>query len=223
MRIVLSKRLKKVASMVTGNSIADVGCDHGKLGAYLYQNKKINKVINMDISKASLDKADELMSSFKECETICRVSDGCDALNDNEVDTLVMAGLGGTEIAIILKRAFAENKKYKRYVLSPNRHPEKVRKVLLENGYGIVEDAMVKEGGIYYVVFASEKGAKIPSNNEIYYGINFRTDPVFKEYCINRLEHLNTLLLTHTNAKGIKEEIERLNSAKKELVDDKNN
>ena len=49
MRIVLSKRLKKVASMVTGNSIADVGCDHGKLGAYLYQNKKINKVINMDI------------------------------------------------------------------------------------------------------------------------------------------------------------------------------
>ena len=220
MKILLSKRLKMVASMVTGDSIADVGCDHGKLGAYLYQNGKINKVINMDISKASLDKAEELMSQFKGCQSASRVSDGCDALGNQEVDTLVMAGLGGTEMAIILERAFGENKKYNRYVLSPNRHPEKVRQVLLNNGYGIKEDVMLKEGGIYYVVFSAERDGKIPIDNEIYYGINFRTDPVFREYCINRIEHLNNLLLTHSNAEGVKTNLKRLNSAKKELIND---
>ena len=46
MKITLSKRLKAIASLIDSESIADIGCDHGKLGAYLYVNNKIKKVIN---------------------------------------------------------------------------------------------------------------------------------------------------------------------------------
>ena len=217
MRVILSKRLKAIASLVEGESIADIGCDHGKLGAYLYANNKIKKVINMDISASSLEKADELMKSYKGCETICRVSDGCDELDREEVSCVCLAGLGGTEIAKILERAFGEGKKYERFVLSPNRHQEKVRKTLADNGYGIVNDIWIKEGHHFYTAFSAEKGAKIPSDNEIYYGINYRVDPIFKIFCEERIAHLNELLKTNKDAKGVKEELQRLTQTQKEL------
>ena len=217
MKITLSKRLKAIASLIDSESIADIGCDHGKLGAYLYVNNKIKKVINMDISPASLEKAAELMKQYKGCEAICRVSDGCDELDSEEVSCVCLAGLGGTEIAKILSRAFGEGKKYDNFVLSPNRHQEKVRTVLAEHGYGIDKDIWIKEGHIYYTAFSAKRGAKIPEGNEIYYGINYRTDPVFKIFCKERIAHLKELMNANTDAKGVKEELKRLEQTQKEL------
>ena len=60
MPIRLDQRLTAIANLVDYGKVADVGCDHGKLGYYLVSTDRASEVIATDISKPSLDKAKEL-------------------------------------------------------------------------------------------------------------------------------------------------------------------
>ena len=61
-RIVLDPRLSTIAEMVGRcNAYADIGCDHGRLGAFLLQRKWVDRALLMDISDPSLDKARSLI------------------------------------------------------------------------------------------------------------------------------------------------------------------
>ena len=54
----LSERLQKIADNINeGETMADIGTDHGFLPIYLIQSGKSQKVIMTDISEASLMKA----------------------------------------------------------------------------------------------------------------------------------------------------------------------
>ena len=54
----LSDRLQLMADLVDdGQTVADIGTDHGFLPIYLWESGKSKKVILADISKGSLQKA----------------------------------------------------------------------------------------------------------------------------------------------------------------------
>ena len=56
--IKLSERLECIANRIDkGETVADIGTDHGYLPIYLWENKISPKVIMADISKGSLQKA----------------------------------------------------------------------------------------------------------------------------------------------------------------------
>ena len=58
MNIKLSKRMKKIADMVTpGRVTADIGCDHGLVSVYLVKNNIAPHVIAMDIGQGPLESA----------------------------------------------------------------------------------------------------------------------------------------------------------------------
>ena len=57
----LTERQKKITGMLDKSQCAaDIGCDHGRLGAYLIQSGIAQSVIAADISEKSLDKARSL-------------------------------------------------------------------------------------------------------------------------------------------------------------------
>ncbi len=59
--IKLSKRLNKIAELVDfGDSVIDVGTDHGYVPNFLCENKISSDIIATDISKNSLEKSIEL-------------------------------------------------------------------------------------------------------------------------------------------------------------------
>lgn len=60
MPIRLDQRLTAIANLVDYGKVADVGCDHGKLGYYLVSTDRASEVIATDISAPSLAKAEEL-------------------------------------------------------------------------------------------------------------------------------------------------------------------
>ena len=61
MNNMLTPRMKAIASLLGSNdTVADIGCDHGKLSAYLIKNGLANKVFATDISLLSLEKAKKL-------------------------------------------------------------------------------------------------------------------------------------------------------------------
>ena len=118
----ISKRLKLICDFVEKDSIvADIGTDHGLIPLYLSKNNISKKVIATDISKNSLSKLENILesNSFINCIDI-RVSDGLNGLNEFEVDTIIISGMGGILISEILKSSINIAKSANRIILSPN-------------------------------------------------------------------------------------------------------
>ena len=58
--IKLSKRLEEISSLVPLKArVVDIGCDHGLLDIYLYQNGIVSKIIASDINENALSNAKE--------------------------------------------------------------------------------------------------------------------------------------------------------------------
>ena len=147
----LSKRIHALANIVIdGDSIADIGTDHGYVPMLLMKQGRSPHVIMYDISEGSLAKARE---TFAACglmdlvnETDFRVGDGLQTINDGEVDELIIAGLGGHTIKGILSDDEEKSKSFRRLVLQPRKHSGTLRYYLYTHGWNIESENLAKEG-----------------------------------------------------------------------------
>lgn len=148
----LSNRLLAVASFVTeGNVLADVGTDHGYIPIYLMQEKRIPRAISMDINAGPLERAKEHIELYGMKDYIeTRLSDGVAALSPGEVDTVLVAGMGGGLVMHILEEGKEVCRQAKELVLQPQSELERVRQYLWLNGYVILEENMVLEDEKFY-------------------------------------------------------------------------
>lgn len=156
--ISLDPRLEKIAELCGKcNSFADIGTDHGRLGAYMLQTGLCKNVQFTDISAPSLMKAKRLLTTLGIADKAkFLVGDGAMAL-EHEADAAVIAGMGGETISGIIARgrgALADA----RLILQPNVAVYDVRRQLCDSGYRIVDEAVVRDGRRLYVVIAAEPG-----------------------------------------------------------------
>ncbi len=88
--IKLTNRLSAVAQLVREDaSLADVGCDHGYLPAYLIMNGKIKSAVACDINKGPLDSCIQLVADYSfEDKIKCVLSDGLCNIAENECDDI---------------------------------------------------------------------------------------------------------------------------------------
>lgn len=144
--------MKAVASMVTPDYVlADIGTDHGYVPISLVQRKKIPKAIAMDINKGPLQRAREHIAEFQLEEFIeTRLSDGVKKLKVGEVDSILIAGMGGELVIHVLSDGMEVCRSVKELILQPQSELDKVRRFLRENKYKIVDEDMVIEDGKYY-------------------------------------------------------------------------
>ena len=213
MPIRIDERLTAIATLIKGGTVADVGCDHGKLGYYLVSTDRAEKVIATDISAPSLQKAQELafdngVSHLMET----RLGDGLSPIKSNEADTVVIAGLGGDVMAEILSSARLDGKEFDHFVLSPNTHPEKVRRELAHSHHTIVTDNLTECAGKYYTIISTQlnKDYKETLDDEqIVYGKFFTTDEVFKKRTLEEIATMRNILETHRSTQ-LEEKIARL-------------
>lgn len=153
--IKLSKRMEAVAAMVTpGYKICDVGTDHAYIPIYLVQSGANPSALAMDLREGPLSRADEHIRDYHlEDRIATRLSDGIEALQDWEADSLIIAGMGGEVVLHILK-AFPEKcRHFKEMILQPQSDVDKVRRYLRENDFKIVDEDMILEDGKYYPMF----------------------------------------------------------------------
>lgn len=148
----ISKRLETVASLVTqGGVLADVGTDHGYVPIYLLQQHRIARAIAMDIGKGPLERAKEHIAMYRMGQYIeTRLSDGVAALAPEEVDSIVIAGMGGGLVIHILEAGEPVCRAAKELILQPQSELEKVREYLNRAGYVTTAEDMVFEDGKYY-------------------------------------------------------------------------
>ena len=168
--ITLDPRLSALAALVGHcESYADIGCDHGRLGAYLLQTGRVRRAQLTDISADSLQKARRLIALLGLSERVdfC-VGDGAQALSE-EPEVTVIAGMGGVLIADILKKG-RERLGHSRLVLQPNVAALELRRALMEQGYQITDEAIAPDGRRNYVIIAAEPGESRYSEKELIVG-----------------------------------------------------
>ena len=150
--IQLSKRLQAVADLGKfGDTMADIGTDHGYIPIYLIQSKRISHAVAMDIGKGPLLRAQEHIAKYQlDAYIETRLSDGAKELCCGEVSSVVIAGMGGVLMQKILRDSEEVFRGVKEIILQPQSEIEQTRRFLLDNGYEILEEDMVLEDGKYY-------------------------------------------------------------------------
>ncbi len=189
----LDARLSAIAGQVPPcRSAADIGADHGYLGAHLLLVGRCDFVRFVDISQESLEKARRLIGKLRLASRAeFLVGDGAEALSA-PVDVAVMAGMGAEVICGIIARG-RERLGEALLVLSPNLDAPMVRRFLMENGYEITGEALIQEGRRFYPVIAARPGAARYDRLQILAGpmlLQTRPDSLlaYADHCIRVIE-----------------------------------
>jgi len=156
--LTLDARLGAIAGLVPRcERAADIGADHGYLGAHLLLTGRCDFVGFIDISEDSLLKARRLIGKLRlQDRAEFLVGDGAQPLI-SPVGAAVMAGLGAEVICGIIARG-REKLGQARLILSPNLDAPAVRRHLCEHGYEITGEALVQQGRRFYPVIAARPG-----------------------------------------------------------------
>ncbi|MGR3741755.1 tRNA (adenine(22)-N(1))-methyltransferase [Companilactobacillus sp. DQM5] len=162
----ISKRLKEVAKFVDQDSkIVDVGSDHAYLPINLVENKIVQSAIAGEVAEGPLSRSVENIRNHNlENKIDVRLGDGLDVIsNEDNVDTAIIAGMGGILITDILQR-FVERKEFEiqKLILQPNIGEAAVRYWLVKNGYKIVNENILEDEGHTYEIIVAKKSDDIP-------------------------------------------------------------
>ena len=164
MKLPISKRLLCCASMVQpGSRVADIGTDHGYLGIYLLQSGAARHVIACDLRKDPLENARRNAKLFGvDGEMELRLSDGLEKILPDEVDTVVMAGMGGDLIQKILSQCPWRKREGLQFILQPQSAGNVLRRWLCEDGFEIRREEPVQDGHFLYTVMELRQGEPAP-------------------------------------------------------------
>ena len=164
MKLPISKRLLCCASMVQpGSRVADIGTDHGYLGIYLLQTGAARHVIACDLRKDPLENARRNAKLFGvDGEMELRLSDGLEKILPDEVDTVVMAGMGGDLIQKILSQCPWRRREGLQFILQPQSAGNVLRRWLCEDGFEIRREEPVQDGHFLYTVMDIRQGEPAP-------------------------------------------------------------
>ena len=222
----LSKRLQAVANLVTpGYIMADIGTDHGYIPIYLIENNIVPSAIAMDINEGPLERARLHVSSCGFSDKIdLRLSDGMAAIEAGEVESAIIAGMGGGLVMHILQAFPAVTNSLKEFVLQPQSEIAKVRRFLLNTGFHFVTENMILEDGKFYPmmkVLPPDEGQEKEhwNDTEVYYGkyLLESQNPVLKSF-IEKEITLKRDLIKDLKGQNSDRARERMNELHKELA-----
>lgn len=218
----LSRRLYTVASAVTpGCRLADVGTDHGYVPIFLMERGLCEHAIAMDINKGPLERAVEHIEKEGLSDKIeTRLSDGMMKLQAGEVDSVIIAGMGGDLISRILRAREDLLEEGLELVLQPQSEWFKVRHSLHDMKYQIVKEWFLKEDGKYYTVIKAIPGEEFyETESEYAYGSILEEEcyPVLEEYLDREIAKKEAIMASLKASMAGITETETMEEGKKNL------
>ncbi len=208
----LSRRLRRCLDNVVGDVLYDIGTDHAYLPIAAVKEGRVKKAYAVDNKQGPLEAASRHIREAGVASSVeTRLASGLDGLPD-DVDTVVIAGIGGGRIKSMLEAADGMN--VRRFVLQPSTHPERVRGIVNVTSLKIVDEDAVADKSGTHIIIVIEEGAQRLDEKERLFGpvlLKERPDAYYKKL-IGELDFLNALLerIPEGKAKAIRKKREYL-------------
>ncbi|RYL91591.1 SAM-dependent methyltransferase [Sporolactobacillus sp. THM7-4] len=155
----LSKRLRAVASFIPKQArIADIGSDHAHLPCVAIREGIVIRAVAGEVKEGPFRQAVSNVVEQKMTDAVSvRMGDGLDVIERGEVDTIVIAGMGGELITEILERGLQKLTDENILILQPNIREPRCRLWLASRGWRITNEAIIEEEGHFYEIIRAER------------------------------------------------------------------
>ncbi len=208
----VSMRIEKIVECVKYKKVADIATDHCYIPIHLSKNKEVKKVIACDINEKPLKNGESHIREFGLENLIeTRLGDGLNPIKTNEVESIIIAGVGGSLISKILNDNIEIVKSVKQLILQPQADLIGLRKYILSIGFKIDKEYVVEENRLYTILDCS-LGDDYYSDVDYILGKNIIENNAYKKYLkynINSLEKIKSQLLK-INSSKYKEKIKEI-------------
>lgn len=174
-----------------------MGTDHGYVPNFLCENKISSDIIATDISKNSLEKSIELtreLGNEKEIRNI--LANGI--VNENR-DNIIIAGLGGIQIAEIIANSIDIAKSSRKLILQPMQKTNILRRELNNMGFEIFDEEIIYEDDRYFEIilakFSNYKNKSL-EEEDFYFSKKLieKKDETYLEYLKGKKDYLTTII-----------------------------
>jgi tRNA (adenine22-N1)-methyltransferase len=173
-----------------------VGADHGQLICALVASGKCPRGFAADIAVGPLDAARRtIREAGLEDRVRAVLSDGLKELPGEEIDDVVIAGMGGELIAEILLAVPWTRDGQKRFVLQPMTREATLRRTLYREGFAILAEQAVISGRFVYPLLTAHYTGEPSEITPLFAETGLllgKNDPVSRRY----LEKVRSRLVT---------------------------
>ncbi len=170
----LSMRLERVAAQVpAGARLADIGSDHAYLPVALMRRGVITAAVAGEVATTPFQAAERTVrENGLEQQITVRLADGLAAIEAGDgITAISVCGMGGETIRDILERGKAHLSGEERLVLQPNGGEQPLRQWLMDNGYCILGEELLRENRFYYEIIVAERSEPVTYTDEqLYFG-----------------------------------------------------
>lgn len=196
----LKGRLKAIAGEVqTCDIVSDIGTDHAYIPIYLVGNRICRKAIATDVREGPIRIAQKNINEHRLENLIeTRVGDGLIPIRPEEIDTVIIAGMGGLLIRDILEESMDKARKATRLILQPMNAIEVVREWLYKNGFQISSEILAGEGNKIYNIMSARWTGEPTEKDQVYYYIGEklieRKDPLLEKYINRKIRQFDSII-----------------------------
>ena len=221
----LSERLILITELIPeGTMLCDVGTDHAYIPIYAVQKGICSKAVASDLRPGPVRTATRNVTKYKlESKIDVRLGGGLQPIRDNELGTVIIAGMGGLLITEILQESFEKSKNIDYLILQPMNAVEVVRSYLYEKGFEILAEKLAIEAPkIYNIICARWTGNKKKADEfDCYIGNRLLEDgdEFLQDYLGKRLGQLNKAILGMEQAKEKPDGLEKFKSIRASLIE----
>lgn len=170
----LSLRLERVAANVPkGARLADIGSDHGYLPVALMRRGLITMAVAGEVATTPFHAAQRTVrDNGLEQQITVRLADGLAAMKpDDGITAISVCGMGGETIRDILESGKRHLSGQERLILQPNGGEQPLRQWLMDNGYSILREELLRENRFYYEIIIAERAGPVAYTAEqLYFG-----------------------------------------------------
>jgi tRNA (adenine22-N1)-methyltransferase len=170
----LSMRLERVAAHVpAGARLADIGSDHGYLPVALMRRGVITAAVAGEVALTPFHAANRTVrDNDLDQQITVRLANGLAAIEPGDgITAISICGMGGETIRDILDSGKACLSGEERLILQPNGGEQPLRLWLMDNGYRILCEELLRENRFDYEIIVAERaGPVIYTAQELYFG-----------------------------------------------------
>ena len=170
----LSQRLERVAAHIpAGARLADIGSDHAYLPVALMRRGLIAAAVAGEVAATPFHAASRTVDDNGLAQRITvRLADGLAAIEvADEITAISLCGMGGETIRDILDSGKAHLNGGERLILQPNGGEQPLRQWLMNNGYQILHEELLRENRFYYEIIVAERAEAVTySAEQLYFG-----------------------------------------------------